>query len=142
MGPATGDTSRGSPVESWSLGGPIAEAVSSEAGPSEKALERRTRRIHCGQPCDNPAGAECFLSVWPFDFACVQHGWVEKSQAGRRSRRTDTGSLVGITEVSVVGLAMRLSGIGARCVQKSSFVRGSPPKTGVREVFQPVPGLF
>ena len=34
---------------------------------------------------------------------------------------------------------MCISGIGARCVRKSSFVRGSSPKTGVRKGFRSVP---
>ena len=39
----------------------IAEVVTSEARSLEKALERRTRRTH-GRPCDNPAGADWYLS--------------------------------------------------------------------------------
>ena len=77
-------------MELWSLGGPIAEAGTGEAVSSEEALERRARRTHCGRPFDNLAGAGCYLPGWPFDFACVQHGWAERAQAGRRSRRTDT----------------------------------------------------
>ena len=88
-GPATGGTSRDDPVGSWSLGGPSAEAVTNETGPSEEALERWTRRTHSGRPCDYPAGAECCLSRLPFDLACVQHGWVERSQTGHRLRRTE-----------------------------------------------------
>ena len=33
------------------------------------------------------------------------------------------------TEASTVGPVLRRSGMGARCVRKSSCVRGSPPKT-------------
>ena len=42
-GPASGETSRDDPVESWSLGGPSVEAVTSETGPLKKVLERRMR---------------------------------------------------------------------------------------------------
>ena len=52
--PALGGARHNDPVGSWSLGGPSAEAVTSETKPSEEALERRTRRTHCGRPCDNP----------------------------------------------------------------------------------------
>ena len=45
------------------------------------------------------------------------------------------------TEASAVGPALRLSGKGAWCVRKSSFVRGSPPKTQVGDGFHPVPRL-
>ena len=51
--------------------GPSAEAVTSEAWPSEEAMERRTRRIHYGRPCGNEAVTGCFLSGLPFDFACA-----------------------------------------------------------------------
>ena len=83
FGPAADGTNRGGPVQLWSLGGPIAEAGTSEAVSSEEALERRARRTHCGRPGDNLVGAGCYL---PFDFACVQHGWAERTQAGRRSQ--------------------------------------------------------
>ena len=89
-GPATGDTNRGDPVGSWSLDGLSVEVVTSETGALEEALKRRTRRTHCGWPYDTPAGAECYLSILPFDCACIQHGWTEGSQAGYRSRRRDT----------------------------------------------------
>ena len=46
------------------------------------------------------------------------------------------------TEASAVGPALRFSGIGARCVRKSSFVRGSPPKTQVGEGFHSVSRLL
>ena len=46
------------------------------------------------------------------------------------------------TKASAVGPALRLSGIGARCVQKSSFARDSPPETQVGEGFHPVPRLL
>ena len=59
------------PVRSWSLDVPSAEAVTSETKPSEEALERRTRRTHCGQPCNNPGVTACCLPKSPFDFACV-----------------------------------------------------------------------
>ena len=36
--------------------------------------------------------------------------------------------------------AILFNGIGARCVRKSSFVRGSPHKNGVGEEFWPVFG--
>ena len=42
---------------------------------------------------------------------------------------------VAIAEGLAVGPVIRFSGIGARYVRKSSFVRGSPPKTGVGEEF-------
>ena len=35
---------------SWSQGGPSAEAATCGA---EEALQRRTRRTHCGRPCDS-----------------------------------------------------------------------------------------
>ena len=37
----------------------------------EKAMERRTRRIHCGRPYGNQAVTGCSLSGLPFDFACA-----------------------------------------------------------------------
>ena len=43
--------------------------------------------------------------------------------------------------MSAVGPAMRLGGIGARCIRKLSFVSGSPPKIRVGEGFRPVPRL-
>ena len=43
--------------------------------------------------------------------------------------------------MSAVGPIMRLSGIGARCVRKSSFIRGSLPKNRVEEGFRPVSRL-
>ena len=46
------------------------------------------------------------------------------------------------TEASASGPALRLSGIGARCVRKSSYVRGSPPKTKVGEWCHAVPRLL
>ena len=73
----------------WSLGDPTAEAGRSEAVSSEEALERRARRTHCGRPCDSLIGVGYDLPGWPFDFLCVQHGWAERTQAGRRLRRTD-----------------------------------------------------
>ena len=42
---------------------------------------------------------------------------------------------VAIAERLAVGPAILFSGIGARCVRTSSFVRGSPPKNGVGKVF-------
>ena len=72
-------------VGSWSLGGPIAEAVTSEAGPSEEALERRTRRTHWGRPCNNPAGAECYLylsTVRPKVVLCRGQPTQDRSQEG------------------------------------------------------------
>ena len=48
---------------------------------------------------------------------------------------------VAIAERLVVGPVILFSGIGARCVRKSSFVTGSPPKTGVGEEFWSVFGL-
>ena len=48
----------------WSLGGPSAEAVTSETRPSEEALERRTRRTHCGRPRDKTGvDSTCLGSV-------------------------------------------------------------------------------
>ena len=44
----------------------------------------------------------------------------------------------------MVGPVICIGGIGARCVRKSSFVRGSPLKTGVGEggnTFRPEPGI-
>ena len=46
--------------------------------------------------------------------------------------------LVAIAERLAVGPVILFSGIGARCVRKSSLVRGNPPKTGVGEEFWPV----
>ena len=69
--PALGGARRNDPVGSWSLGGPSAEAVTSETKPSEEALERRTRRTHCWRPCDNPGVTVCCLPRSPFGFACV-----------------------------------------------------------------------
>ena len=70
-GPSPGEARQGVPVGSWSLGGPSAEAVTSEAGPSEEALERWTRRPHCGRLCDNPGGMRCCLPRLPYGFACA-----------------------------------------------------------------------
>ena len=47
---------------------------------------------------------------------------------------------VAIAERLAVGPVILFSGIGARCVRKSSFVRGRPPKNGVGEKFWPVFG--
>ena len=69
--PALGGARHNNPVGSWSLGGPSAEAVTSEKKPSEEALERRTRRTYCGGPCDNPGVTACCLPRSPFGFACV-----------------------------------------------------------------------
>ena len=59
------------PVRSWRLGGPSAEAMTSETKPSEEALERWTRRTHCGRPCDNSGVTTCCLTRSPFGFACI-----------------------------------------------------------------------
>ena len=88
FGAPAGGASRGGPVELWSLGDPTAGAGMSEAVSSEEALERRARRTHCGRPCYSLVGVGCGLPGWPFDSACVQHGWSERTQAGRRLRRT------------------------------------------------------
>ena len=69
--PALGGARHNDPVGSWSLGGPSAEAVTNETKPSEEALERRTRRTHCGRPCDNPGVTPGWLPKSPFGFACV-----------------------------------------------------------------------
>ena len=47
---------------------------------------------------------------------------------------------VAIAERLAVGPAILFSSIGARCIRKSSFVSGRPPKNGVREEFWPVFG--
>ena len=52
------------------------------------------------------------------------------------------GPSVEVAKGLVVGPVIRLSGIGERCVRKSSFVRCSPPKTEVGEGFGPMPGLL
>ena len=69
--PALGRARHKDAVGSWSLGGSSAEAVTSETKPSEKALERRTRRTHCGRPCDNPVVTACCLPRSPFGFTRV-----------------------------------------------------------------------
>ena len=43
------------------------------------------------------------------------------------------GSSVGAAKGRVVGPFICGAGIGARCVRKSSFVKGSPTKTGVAD---------
>ena len=51
---------------------------------------------------------------------------------------------VGAAKGRMVGLAKRIDSIGARCVRKSFFVRGCPPKTGVGEganPFRPVSAI-
>ena len=58
-------------VESRSLGGSSAEAVTNETGPTKEALERRTWRTHCRWPCNNPAVTVCCLPRSPLDVACV-----------------------------------------------------------------------
>ena len=87
--PALGGARHTDPVGSWSLGGPSAEAVTSETKPWEEALKRRTRRTHCGLPCDNPGVTACCLPRSPLGFACVQHSWTERRHASHRLRRTD-----------------------------------------------------
>ena len=69
--PALGGARHNDSVGSWSLGGPSAEAVTSETKPSEEALERRTRRTHYGRPCDNPGVTSCCLPRSPFGFECI-----------------------------------------------------------------------
>ena len=69
--PALGGARHAHPVGSWILDGPRAEAVTSESGFSEKALEQRTRRTHCGRPCGGPNARGRFLSEPFFGFACV-----------------------------------------------------------------------
>ena len=69
--PPSCEAGSGVSVGSWSQGGPSAEAVASEAWPSEEAMERRTRRIHYGRTCGNEAITGCSLSGLPFDFACA-----------------------------------------------------------------------
>ena len=68
---ALGGARHNDTVGSWSLGGPSAEAVTSETKPSEEAPERRTRRTHCGRPGDNLGVTACCLPRSPFVFACV-----------------------------------------------------------------------
>ena len=52
--PSSGEMKQDDRVGSWSLRRPSAEVVTSVAGPSEEALERRTRSIHCERPCGSP----------------------------------------------------------------------------------------
>ena len=59
---------------------PSAEAVTSEMKSSEEALERRTRRTHCGRPRGSPAGAEIDPSGELSDFACIQRVWPRSFQ--------------------------------------------------------------
>ena len=56
---------------SWDLGEPSAKVVTSEAGPSEEALERRTRRTRCGRSCGSPGVMGRYLSESLSCFACV-----------------------------------------------------------------------
>ena len=50
------------------------------------------------------------------------------------------GMSVAIAERLAVGPVILFSGIGARCVRKSPFVRGRPSKNGAGEKFWPVFG--
>ena len=52
------------------------------------------------------------------------------------------GPSVQVAKGLAAGPVIRLSGIGERCVPKSSFFRCSPPKTEVGEGFGPVPRLL
>ena len=70
-GPASGGARQDKLVGSRSLGGPSVEVVTSESGPSEKTLERRTRRTHYRRSCDSPGVTGRCPSRSPFDFACV-----------------------------------------------------------------------
>ena len=56
---------------------------------------------------------------------------LEEAGVGRGELTIKHGSLVGASEGRVVGPVICGAGIGARCVRKSSFVRGSQPTTGV-----------
>ena len=62
-GLALSEARKEDPVGSWSLGRPSAEAVTSEAGASEGALERWTRRTLCERLCRSLGAMERFLSV-------------------------------------------------------------------------------
>ena len=110
-GPSPGEVGQGASVGLWSLGGPSAEVVTSEARPLEEALERRTRRTHCGRPCDNPGGKGCWLPRSPFGFACTSDSWRERPHAGHQLRRTNT-----VLRYAVVALGHEVS--------KSRFLSG------------------
>ena len=128
-GPATGNTNRGDPLGSWSLDGLSVEVVTSETGALEEVLGRRMRRTHCGWPNDNPAGAECYLSILPFDSRA-------SSTVGPRGLKLSIDRVGEIRFVRkghvvlVVRPVMRLSGIGARCIRTLSFVSGISPTKG------------
>ena len=84
--PALGGARHNDAVGSWSLGGLSVEAVPSETKPSEEVLEQRTRRTHCGRPCDNPGVTAFCLPRSPFGFACVRNSWTERRHAGHQLR--------------------------------------------------------
>ena len=82
---------RDGPLDSWSLGGPSAEAVKNGTKPSEEALEWRTRRTHCGRPCDNPGVTACCLPRSPFGGAMLVVNCVGKTWSFGRSRERAGG---------------------------------------------------
>ena len=69
---------RDDPGRSWSLGGPSAEAATCGA---EETLQRRTRRTHCGRPCDSPSAMGYYHLRSRFGFVSVV--WVVGHRRGR-----------------------------------------------------------
>ena len=69
---------RDDPGRSWSLGGPSAEVATCGA---EETLQRRTRRTHCGRPCDSPSAVEYYHPRSRFGFVSVM--WVVGHCRGR-----------------------------------------------------------
>ena len=69
---------RDDPGRSWSLGGPSAEVATCGA---EETLQRRTRRTHCGRPCDNLGAMGYYHPRSRFGFVSVV--WVMGHRRGR-----------------------------------------------------------
>ena len=59
QGVVLSQSGRDDPGRSWSLGGPSAAATCG----AEETLQRRTRRTHCGRPCDSPSSARSVRTV-------------------------------------------------------------------------------
>ena len=73
---------RNDPGRSWSLAGPSAEAATCGA---EETLQRRTRRTHCGRPCDSLGAMGYYHPRSRFGFVSVV--WVVGHRRGRYWRR-------------------------------------------------------
>ncbi|CAM9112958.1 unnamed protein product [Ascophyllum nodosum] len=86
---ASGEARLDVSVGSWSLGEPNAEVLRGEAGYWEEGPERRTRRTHCGRPCDNWGSMVRCLSVPLFSFVCIGHRVTEGCHRWRLLRTMD-----------------------------------------------------